>query len=181
MAPPSLRRKIGSAIATLGLAASFLVAGYGTAEAAPAAPAAVAPADIGADSAYVTYTYTATGDTTTCEVTVPSGIGYPPTQPHQLSWRSVVLCGLQLHMQGASASYVWGQDIAYYPGSQYDVIGYQSETVGRVNVPPGTWGLNSNVLLFTPPGWTAVPGTGCAAQDTTVIKCTATAGPILVS
>lgn len=181
MSPHSLRRRTGAVLAAFGVAALSLAMGAGSAQAAaPAAPAAAsAPADAG--SAFVTFTNNNDGGVYTCEVTMPSGIGYPPTQPHQLSWRSVIVCGVVVRMYGVSASYVWGSDIAYYPGSTYDITGTIAETVGRVNVPPGAWGLNSNVIIFTPAGYTATPGSGCATVAADQTKCTATAGPIMVS
>ncbi|MFE4370870.1 hypothetical protein ACFRMN_22015 [Streptomyces sp. NPDC056835] len=61
------------------------------------------------------------------------------------------------------------------------ITGTIAETVGRVNVPPGAWGLNSNVIIFTPAGYTATPGNGCVAVAADQTKCIATAGPIIVS
>ncbi|MEV7425381.1 MULTISPECIES: hypothetical protein [unclassified Streptomyces] len=175
MFPHTLQRKIGTAIVALGVAASSLVIGSGSAQ---AAEAAVAEDNA---NAIVTFTNNVSGGVYTCEVTTPNGLGHPPTQPHQLSWRSVVVCGVVVRMYGVSASYVWGSDLAYYPGSTYDITGTIAETVGRVNVPPGAWGLNSNVIIFTPAGYTATPGNGCATVADDQTKCTATAGPILVS
>ncbi|MFF5631828.1 hypothetical protein ACFY7Z_20640 [Streptomyces sp. NPDC012623] len=164
----------------LGVAASSLAIGSGSARAAgPVTRVSSEAADNG--NAIVTFTNNVDGGVYTCEVTSPNGLGHPPTQPHQLSWRSVVVCGVVVRMYGVSASYVWGSDLAYYPGSTYDITGTIAETVGRVNVPPGAWGLNSNVIIFTPAGYTATPGSGCATVAADQTKCTATAGPILVS
>ncbi|MFD7089312.1 hypothetical protein ACFV94_16120 [Streptomyces sp. NPDC059896] len=184
--PRSIHRTIGTAIAALGVAASSLVAGSGAAQAAEpaerAASSATAPSAAAAEgNAIVTFTNNVSGGSYTCEVTTPNGIGHPPTQPHQLSWRSVVVCGVVVRMYGVSHSYVWGSDISYYPGSTYDITGTIAETVGRVNVPPGAWGLNSNVIIFAPAGYTATPGNGCAAVAADQTKCIATAGPIMVS
>ncbi|RYJ29232.1 hypothetical protein CU044_2325 [Streptomyces sp. L-9-10] len=184
--PHTIHRTIGTAMAALGVAASSLVAGSGPAQAAGPAErvssSAAAPSAAAAEgNAIVTFTNNVSGGSYICEVTTPNGIGHPPTQPHQLSWRSVVVCGVVVRMYGVSHSYVWGSDISYYPGSTYDITGTIAETVGRVNVPPGAWGLNSNVIIFTPAGYTATPGNGCAAVAADQTKCIATAGPIMVS
>lgn len=185
MSPHSLHRTIASAAAAFGIAALSLAFTSGPAHAAgpaerAASTLAAPPATRDSGSAFVSFTNNNDGGVYTCEVTMPTGIGHAPTEPHQLSWRSVVVCGVVVRMYGVSHSYVWGSDIAYYPGSTYDITGTIAETVGRVNVPPGAWGLNSNVIIFTPAGYTATPGAGCAAVAADQTKCTA-AGPIMVS
>ncbi|MFC8823814.1 hypothetical protein ACFT9I_00435 [Streptomyces sp. NPDC057137] len=186
MSPHSLHRKIGSAAAAFGIAALSLALNSGPAQAAEpteraSSTAAAPPAAADSGNALVTFTNNNDGGVYTCEITTPSGLGHAPTQPHQLSWRSVAVCQVVVRMYGVSASYVWGSDIAYFPGSSYDITGTIAETVGRVNVPPGAWGLNNNIIIFTPAGYTATPGNGCAAVAADQTKCTATAGPIMVS
>ncbi len=189
MASWSAQRRISGIIAVAGAAAS-LAATAGTAHAdtrlsttatSPhdihhAAPKAVRPAD--SPDEVVTFTQTGTGATFTCTVTRP--IGDNPNQPQQIAWRAVVFCGFPLRMQGTSSVYVWGQPISFYPGSSYDNTGTQNETVGRVNAFQGEWGINNNVLLFVPAGWTAAPPAGCYNQAADQIHCTNTLGPFPV-
>ncbi|WP_133243337.1 hypothetical protein [Streptomyces scopuliridis] len=187
MALRSLRRGIGSVFAALAVAASLGVAGTGSAHASTSASdggtsdgvkGGASAAVVG--TATVNFIHTATGRAYSCNVYRPSAIGQNPG-PRQLAWNGTTLCDFQVHMQGASAAYVWGQDIAYYPGTWFDNISTMNSTTGQVTVFPGAWGVNNNVLFFVPPDYTATPGDGCSFQSATTVHCTATSGPLIVS
>ncbi|MDI5963467.1 hypothetical protein [Streptantibioticus silvisoli] len=180
----SLRRRIISSAAVLGAAAMLLAGTAGVSEAAPrqAAPQHVTPADDPPGTAVTTFTDNTTGHVYTCRVYTPTGIGAPNPPLHGASWTGVASCDLSLRMQGASAVYVWGQSIAYYPGSSYDDTAYTNSTTGTVVLYTGpAWGINNNVLFFAPPNTTATPGAGCYTQAAGQIHCTATTGPFSVS
>lgn len=102
------------------------------------------------------------------------------TQFHQTSWSGGTQCNISLRQQGTTVLYIWGSSNAYAFGTSYDnVASAEMSTGGPVSTINNTWGLNNNVLLFSPSGYTTTPGGGCYWYDGahTQVKCTATTGP----
>jgi hypothetical protein len=98
----------------------------------------------------------------------------------EISWTATVSCNIVLRMQGTTVLFQWGSPYAYAFGSSYDHYASSSTSTGAVyGIFSGTWGVNDNVLLFSPPGYTSTPGAGCYYYNTahTEIKCTETTGP----
>jgi hypothetical protein len=99
----------------------------------------------------------------------------------EISWSATVSCNIVLRMQGTTVLFQWGSSNAYAFGSSYDHYASSSTSTGAVyGIFSGTWGVNDNVLLFSPAGYTSTPGAGCYYYNTahTEIKCTETTGPI---
>jgi hypothetical protein len=112
-----------------------------------------------------------------CTIAPPQAI---VNQFHQTTWSAGTQCNISLRQQGTTALYVWGNGNAYAFGTAYDnVASAEMSTGGPISTNGGQWGLNNNVLLFSPPGYTTTPGGGCYWYDAgqTQIKCTATTGP----
>lgn len=102
------------------------------------------------------------------------------TQFHQTSWSGGTQCNIALRQQGTTVLYVWGSSYAYAFGSSYDSVAYaQMSRGGPISTNGGQWGVNNNVLFFSPPGYTSNPNGGCYWYDQahTQIKCTVTTGP----
>jgi hypothetical protein len=98
----------------------------------------------------------------------------------EISWTATVSCNIVLRMQGTTALFQWGNSNAYAFGSSYDHYASSSTSTGAVyGIFSGTWGVNDNVLLFSPSGYTSTPGACCYYYNTahTEIKCTETTGP----
>lgn len=99
----------------------------------------------------------------------------------EISWSATVSCNIVLRMQGTTVLFQWGSSNAYAFGSSYDHSASSSTSTGAVyGIFSGTWGVNDNVLLFSPAGYTSTPGAGCYYYNppsNTEIKCTETTGP----
>lgn len=101
-------------------------------------------------------------------------------QYHQTTWSAGTQCNISLRQQGTTVLFIWGSPYAYAYGTSYDNYAYsEMSTGGPVSTINNTWGVNNNVLLFSPAGYTSTPGYGCYWYDGahTQIKCTETTGP----
>ena len=111
------------------------------------------------------------------------GVSYPYVTDTfsngEISWSASVSCNIVLRMQGTTALFRWGSSNAYAFGSGYDHYASYSSSSGAVyGIFNGTWGVNNNVLLFIPPGYTTTVGAGCYYVNSSQIHCTETTGPI---
>ncbi|HEV2343129.1 MAG TPA: hypothetical protein VGS97_03480 [Actinocrinis sp.] len=99
----------------------------------------------------------------------------------EISWTATVSCNIVLRMQGTTVLFQWGSSNAYAFGNSYDNYSSSNTSSGAVyGIFSGTWGVNDNVLLFSPPGYNSTPGAGCYYYNppaNTEIKCTETTGP----
>ncbi len=195
------RLAVAALAAACGLAASALAA-------SPAAAATARPATATQPNSTVSGDLGATGIHHASSTTVPAGtvlfkpiarpgvatpnlIGYSCTVSYpyvndnfsngEISWTATVSCNIVLRMQGTTALFRWGNSNAYAFGSSYDHYASSSTSTGAVyGIFSGTWGVNDNVLLFSPAGYTSTPGAGCYYYNppaNTEIKCTETTGP----
>jgi hypothetical protein len=113
-----------------------------------------------------------------CSVTNPQVIDTFSTGT--LSWSAGEQCSMNLQMQGTTVLFVWGSSNAYAFGSSYNTFKSMNSSTGRVGgIFTGTWGVNNNVLITIPAGYTTTLGAGCAfLNNNTQLKCTATTGPV---
>jgi hypothetical protein len=113
----------------------------------------------------------------TCSVTYPY-VTDDYTTGH-ISWSAAVGCSIVLRMQGTTVLFPWGSNSAYAYGSSYDnYSSYNTSTGGIYGIHNGLWGVNNNVLIFIPAGYTTTLGAGCYYVNSSQIHCTATTGPI---
>lgn len=168
-------------LAALCLAAGFALAGAGSAQAATGHTTARG-ARSGGEIA-LTFTKTGAGrsakDTFTCSVTYPFVTNTFSTG--EFNWTSQVSCSLPLHMQGTTALYQWGSGSAYAFGSSYNNTATVNNSNGDIfGIHTGEWGVNNNVDIFPPAGYTTTLGAGCyyVNNSPSDIHCTATTGPI---
>jgi hypothetical protein len=97
----------------------------------------------------------------------------------EFSWSASVSCNIVLRMQGTTVLYQWGSSSAFAFSSSYDhSASFSSSSGAYYGIFSGTWGVNNNVLLFIPSGYTTTLGGGCYYATSTEIHCTATTGPI---
>ena len=111
------------------------------------------------------------------------GVSYPTVTDNfsngEISWSASVSCNIVLRMQGTTALFRWGSSSAYAFGSSYDHYASFSSSSGAVfGIFSGLWGVNNNVLLFIPAGYTTTLGAGCYYVNSSQIHCTETTGPI---
>jgi len=166
--------------AALGLAASLACAGAGSAQAAGNGTTPAAPAGT---NATITFHRTGSGaspmSTFTCSVTYPYVTDTYATG--EISWSAQVSCSISLHMQGTTALYQWGSGSAYAFGSGYNNTSSFNTSSGDIfGIHTGLWGVNNNVDIFPPAGYTTTLGVGCyyVNGSPSDIHCTATTGPI---
>ncbi|HEX4703351.1 MAG TPA: hypothetical protein VH352_14590 [Pseudonocardiaceae bacterium] len=99
----------------------------------------------------------------------------------ELSWSAGVQCNAVVGLQGTTVLFVWGSNQAFQFGSQYNGnFSAASSSGARFGIFSGTWGVNNNVLITLPPGFTTTPGGTCFWFNVqhTQVKCTVTTGPI---
>jgi hypothetical protein len=112
----------------------------------------------------------------TCTVTFPAVTDIFATG--QISWSAAVGCSTVLRLQGLTALYHWGSTSVYAFGTSYDNYNSYETSSGSVSgIHGGAWGVNNNVLIFVPSGYTSTPGPGCYHPTAAEIHCTATTGP----
>ena len=170
MVSRSFQRRAGAVVTAF--AAMLAISGTAHADARTAGPKATGDET-------VIFTQAGTGAAFACNVSIP--LIDSPDNPQQVAYRSVVICDQPLHMQGTSTVYIWGASTAFYYGTPYDNSNNVNTTMGRVNVQPGQWGVNSNVVFFTPAGYTATPGPGCSVPAAGQVLCTNPLGPIYIN
>jgi hypothetical protein len=111
------------------------------------------------------------------------GVSYPFVNDNfsngEISWSASVSCNIVLRMQGTTVLFRWGSSSAYAFGSSYDNYSSFNSSSGAVyGIFSGTWGVNNNVLLFIPAGYSTTLGAGCYYVNSSQIHCTETTGPI---
>jgi hypothetical protein len=165
------------------LAAGLALAGSGSAR---ASSGQTTPAAQPGTNATVTFHKTGSGvspmTSLTCSVSYP----YVTTNysTGQMSWSAAVGCNVALHMQGTTVLYQWGSNSAYAFGSGYNNISSYNTSDGSVyGIYTGLWGVNNNVDIYPPAGYTTTLGAGCyyINGSPSAIHCTATTGPIATS
>lgn len=177
MALRNVLLRLAGAAATLGLVAA---AGTGSAQAAESRTASAAPAGT---STTITFHKTGSGvspmTSFTCSVTYPYVTDTYSTG--EISWSAQVSCSISLHMQGTTVLYQWGSNSAYAFGSSYnDISSFNSSSGAVYGIHTGLWGVNNNVEIYPPSGYTTTLGAGCyyVNGSPSDIHCTATTGPI---
>lgn len=177
MALPKVLLRAAGVAAALGLAA---YGGAGSAQAAAGEPAAAAPAHAG-----VTVTFHKTGSGVSAMTSFACTVTYPyVTDTYsngEISWSAQVSCTVPLHMQGTTALFQWGSSNAWAFGSGYNNTSANNASSGAVyGIHTGQWGVNNNVDLFPPSGYTTTLGAGCyyVNGSPSDIHCTATTGPV---
>jgi hypothetical protein len=187
-----LIRTAAASLATLGAAVAFTLSGVGAAQAA-AAPQQVAHQAgtgtgaasghlvPGASSIKLTLhpTSSVTPNTSfTCIVSFPSVTVIFASG--EISWTASTQCSIPLSMQGTTVLYQWGSSSAFAFGNAYNAFTSFSTSSGSIfGIFGGSWGVNHNVLLTFPAGFTSTPGAGCSfasSADNPVI-CHETTGP----
>jgi hypothetical protein len=179
-------KRLRPRVVMAGLAvAGILAATAGTASAstatttAPVRPASsTAKAAVPSDTVVFTPVGRAAPHTTFgCSVTAPEVTD--TFSNGEFTWSAAVSCSITLEMQGTTVLYQWGSSSAYAFGSSYnDTSSYNTSSGSDYGIYNGTWGVNNNVLLFVPAGYTTTIGSGCYYATTTEIHCTVTTGPI---
>jgi hypothetical protein len=167
----TLARKAAKILAATGVAASLVMVGQQVSEASTA----------GVPAGTVVFTPVA-GSGMSTQATMSCSVTYPYVTDNyttgQFSWSAAVGCNVVLRMQGTTVMFPWGTNSAYAYGSSYDQFTSYSTSSGTAYTHSGTWGVNNNVLLFIPAGYTAALGAGCYYVNSSQIHCTATTGPI---
>jgi hypothetical protein len=169
-------------VGALCLAASLAFAGSGSAQAAGSRTAAPVT-HAGAGATTLTFTKAGSGVSPmtafTCSVTYPYVTDTYSTG--EIAWSAQVSCSISLHMQGTTVLYQWGSSSAYAFGSSYNNISSFNSSSGSIyGIHSGLWGVNNNVDIFPPAGYTTTLGAGCyyVNGSPSDIHCTATTGPI---
>jgi hypothetical protein len=181
MTTGSLVRRLGVCVAAVGTAVMLI--------ATPGAASAASPSRAGS----ATFTGpTATAGTVTLtpvagkgvrpRTTFTCSISYPYVTDNfsngNIAWSAANSCSTVLRMQGTTVLYQWGSTNAYAFGSSYDNYSTYNSSSGSVyGIYSGNWGVNNNVLLFIPAGYTTTVGGGCYYANSSEIQCTATSGP----
>jgi hypothetical protein len=180
MFPRPLARKAGQMLAALGIAASLIIVGQSAADAVTSAPATDVVLAPSGQAGSITFTPLPSAGLTSqatfsCSVTYPY-VTHSFVTGH-FTWSAAVGCNISLHMRGTTALYQWGNSIAYAFGSSYNNVSSYNTSSGSAYGPKGSWGVNNNVDLFIPPGYTTTVGGGCYYLNSSTIHCTATTGP----
>lgn len=166
-----------------GVAAALGLAAYAGAGPAQAAAGGTGQAALPRTSTTITFHKTGSGmspaTTFACSVTYPY---VTDTYSNgEISWTAQVSCSISLHMQGTTAFYQWGSSSAYAFGTSYNDTSSLNTSSGAVyGIHSGQWGVNNNVDLFPPAGYTTTLGAGCyyVNGSPSDIHCTATSGPV---
>lgn len=176
--------RLAGALGALCLAAGLAVAGSGSAQAADTAPTTTATTRVAHPGTTTELTFTKAATGRSPKVTFTCSITYPYVTDTFLTgefkWTSQVSCSIPLHMQGTTVLFQWGSSSAYAFGSSYNNTATVNNSNGDVyGIHTGVWGVNNNVELFPPAGYTTTMGAGCYyVTEPTDIHCTATTGPI---
>ncbi len=184
-----ISRVLGRSTAAIGLAAVLIAATSGLAEAGPAvvaAPATTVSAAAGHQQRtadFLTFTRNSTGgnstDTAHPNATFGCSVGYPQVttnfQTNEVQWIASISCSISLGLYGTTVLYVWpsGPNDAY--GNQINATSSAASSSGTdYDVANGSYGLNFNIILTPPAGYTTSVSGGCAYINSTQIKCTTT-------
>jgi hypothetical protein len=163
-----LVRKASKILAAVGVATLLTMVGQQASEAATS----------GAPDGTVIFTPigASTQATLSCSVSFPYVTDNYTTG--QFTWSAAVGCNAVLRMQGTTVMFPWGTNSAWAWGSSYDHFASYSTSAGTAYTHSGTWGVNNNVLLFIPAGYTTTLSGGCYFVNSSQIHCTTTTGPI---
>ncbi|MDI5967731.1 hypothetical protein POF50_031320 [Streptomyces sp. SL13] len=178
----ALSTRLTGALGALGLGAALVLTGSGQALAAPApAHSAASATTTGGSHLLVTFTRAATARSP--KVTFGCSVTYPEVTDTfsngEFSWSAAVSCSVALHMQGTTAFYQWGSSNAYAFGSSYNNTATSNQSTGAVyGIHTGQWGVNNNVDIFPPAGYTTTLSSGCYNVNASDIHCTSTSGPV---
>jgi hypothetical protein len=180
---PWMRSRISRAVATLGLAAALLVGTAGLASASPAptvpAPtAAVASTNHSGQAGYITFTKKST-DAAHPNATFGCSLGYPQVttnfQTKEVQWSGGISCSISLGLYGTTVLYYWPGGPNYAYGNQINTTASSAVSSGVIyGLSNGSYGLNFNVDITPPAGWTTTVGGGCSYINATQILCTTT-------
>jgi hypothetical protein len=97
----------------------------------------------------------------------------------EISWSGSTACNVVLHMYGTTVLYRWGSSSAYAFGSQINgYYSYATSSGAVYGIYGGSWGVNNNMDIYIPAGYTATLGGGCHwVVVNSEFECTATTGP----
>jgi hypothetical protein len=182
-------RRAASAVAALAAGAALLIGGQTAAQAAT--PAAAHKAGPAAGTA-VTAPSGVAGSFTLRPVAhngkvAPNTVfgctvGYPLVTTTYatatISWSAGISCTISLHMVGTTAFYPWGSNTTWVWGTQYNNIASSNTSTGQASASTGLWGVNHNVDIYIPAGYTTSVAGGCAFVNSSQIHCTVTTGPV---
>ncbi len=182
MNPRPSARRTAALLATLALAGSFFAAGQSSAQAATPQPGVRVAATPSGPAGTITFTRAARpglapAASFSCSVTYPYVTDTFSTG--EFSWSAAVGCSISLQMQGTTVLYQWGSSNAFAFGSSYNnYSSYNTSSGTYYGIHSGQWGVNNNVLITIPAGWTTTVNGGCYYANSTQIHCTAITGPI---
>lgn len=176
-------RQIGACAAACAAAAVFMSAGTASAatttsarESKPTAQTTVRHIG-GGVAARIVLRSTRTNATLGCIVYAPEAtVTY---SNGEINWSGSTECSIVLHMYGTTVLYPWGSTSAYAFGSQINGdYSYATSSGDVYGVFGGTWGVNNNMDIYIPAGYTTTLSSGCSWVVTnSEFECTATTGP----